>query len=371
MTALEDGDRGPGGCDRDDEEREAARAEQRRVLKKQIRDWLLKAGGCTLMIEVYVVLGKALLNQQVTVEGMWRLSAAIRHAFSRVSSAFPLIIFTGWAGTPPAYRSEGELLKSFFNIFEESAGFRWRGGVLAEEAARNTSGNIRRALGMLHEIIVDLQGEFSNLRVVVLRFFLVSSEYHLERVEEVDEHLPEVSDLQPLRSEGREVVLLKAPYLYANCGNDLCEWLSTGYRQLHRLVLLQVNLQGIGGNMHLPKDRREKDIAPGSVGELRRVAFGRLPETIEVLERLVARKLDERSLSLGEWLNKYKKAREMIPDVLNRLRDLRGELSPCVGQSYDTWKGQWVGWTQCLYEATGELRTRVMDPDEPSHGSPV
>lgn len=233
------------------EERERSRQQQCEELKKQVSSWLKGKQGQTIFLEVYVVLGKALLNQKVSCEGMWRLSGAIRHAFTRgMSRAFPLIIFTGWAGDPPAERSEGKLLKSFFSSFEQSTAFRWKGGVIAEEEARDTYGNIKRALALLREVMKSLESEFPNVRVMILRFFLVSSDYHLERMEEVDEHLPEVSDLQELRQEGREVILLKVPYLYASCGNDLCEWLAAGYRQLHRLALLQINLQGLGGNLY-------------------------------------------------------------------------------------------------------------------------
>ena len=349
------------------EERKELKQQQREDLKRQIRAWLQATGGITLTLEVYVVLGKALLNQKVSVEGMWRLSGAIRHAFSRVSTAFPLIIFTGWAGEPPAERSEGRLLKSFFSIFECSSGFRWKGGILAEEEAPDTYGNIKRALELLHALIEELAKEFPNLRVVILRFILVSSAYHLQRMEEVDEYLSEVSDLHALRSEGRIVELLEVPYLYASCGNELCEWLAAGYRQLHRLVLLQVNLQGLGGNLYMPESRREKDIFPGHVGELRPVPFVRLDETIAVLTRLLARAPQD--LARGEWLEKYGKAKEQIPLTLEVLGALREELAPYVGKPYDArQQEQWARWAKRHHEATGTLRTRIMDPDEPSHG---
>lgn len=349
-------------------ERQRATQQQREALKEQIRNWLKVTGSQTLFLEVYVVLGKALLNQKVTREGIWRLVEAIRHAFSRVSPAFPLVIFTGWAGDPPAARSEGELLKRFFTAFGDGSGFRWKGGVLAEEEARDTFGNIKRALALLKEVTAELSVEFPKVRVVILRFFLVSSDYHLERAEEVDEFLAEISDLQPLRKEGREVVLLKVPYLFASCGNDLCEWLSTGYRQLHRLVLLQINLQGLGGNLYLPKKKREKDIPPGSVGELRRVAFDRLDETIKALTVLSQRKPTDQSR--GSWLDKYLMALEKLPGVSEKLRTLQDELAPYVGKPYDPHdQKNWVAFAQRLHEATGELRTKIMDPDESSHGT--
>jgi hypothetical protein len=140
----------------------------------------------------------------------------------------PVVIFTGWAGHPPARYGEGGLLKELFHSYELAHGFAWRGALIAEEEARSTVENILKALALLREAIRGLEQEFPLARIVILRFFIVSSDYHVERMWEVDEHAPELSDLVPLRQEGREVLPVPVPYLFKACGEELREWLAEG-----------------------------------------------------------------------------------------------------------------------------------------------
>ena len=307
------------------------------------------------MLQVYVVLGKALITGQLTYEGFQRLLRAFQATLERKRpDVTPVIIFTGWAGKKPVTFSEGELLKQEFLSIWRHRGLAWPGEIFAEEQARYTIENILRALQVLDQ---------KYRKAVVVRFHIVSTDYHIERLWEVDEYLPEVSDLEPLRRRGREVLGVKASYFYVACGDKEREWLAEGYLQMHRLSLLEVNLLGLGGNFHRQAEERPKDIAPGTVPELRTIPFQTLTRTIEVFGDLLRRVPGD-----GPF-NKIKQACQLIPAAIEKMRKLEEELRPLLNQPFDpALIEKWIGFQGTIREIISPLRTQILDPDEPAVG---
>lgn len=310
----------------------------------------------TMLLEVYVVLGKALINGVLTLEGYHRLLRAFQTTLERRrTDVKPVIIFTGWAGKNPGDFAEGELLRQEFDSIYRHSGIKWPGEIFAEEQARYTIENIICALAKLDE---------KYPQALVIRFHIVSTDYHVERLWEVDAYLPEVSDLHPLRVRGREVSMVQAPYFYAVCGEKGREWLAEGYLQMHRMSLLEVNLGGLGGNFHRAKNDRPKDIEPGTVRELRETPFQTLPRTVVVLEDLL-RRVPEKS----PVLKKIQQACDHIPAALNEMRALEKCLWPLINRPFDrNMVEQWIGYQGIMRNIMSPLRTEMLDPDEPSAG---
>ncbi len=215
----------------------------------------------------------------------------------------------------------------------------------------------------------DLRQEFPSVRIVILRFHIESSDYHIDRMWEVDEYLPELSDLKPLRERGNDVRPVRAPYPFVSCGDPVLEWLAEGYLQMHKLTLLQVNLLGLGGNMNSPPGTRQKEVQPGTVGELRRVPFETLGHTIRVFEILRDRAPDPTKIPRGTRRTKVEQAIALIPSVIVDMQELEKDLRPHLGKPYAQVQDQpWVTYYQRLVEMSRTLRTEILDPDQPAPG---
>ena len=310
----------------------------------------------TLFLEVYVVLGKALIAGVLTVEGYHRLLRGFQCTLERRrTDVMPVIIFTGWAGKNPGDFTEGETLKEEFCSIYRHHGIKWYGDILAEEQARYTIENIFKALKIIDQ---------KYRKAIIVRFHIVSSDYHVERLQEVDEYLPEVSDLEPLRRRGREVSIVKAPYFYGTCGEKGRQWLAEGYLQMHRMALLEVNLLGLGGNFHKDQDDRPKNIEPGTVPELREVPFQTLPKTIAVLEDLMSKVPKRTSVS-----DKISNACELIPKALEEMKRLESKLRPLLLKPFDSSMiEQWIECQGTVRNIMSPLRTKILDADEPATG---
>jgi len=305
----------------------------------------------TVFLEVYVVLGKALIRGRRTVEGHERLLEAARITrVRRRADVHPVIVFTGWAGKG-GQRSEGVLLDHAFEGILEFAGLKWPGTIIVEEQARSTVENIKNAVD-------SIKKEFPTGRII--RFHLVSTDYHIDRMWEVDEYLPELSDLEPLRTLGREVVLVRSPYIYATCGDPEREWLAAGYLNMHRLALLQVNLLGLGGNVHPGKGDRPRDVKPGTIRELRSVPFQTLRDTKRALDDLKIR-----VPTPGPVRDKIEQACEKLPEVLQAIESLDRDLEPLLNRPFDEESvPMWIGFQTRIDAIIYPLRTKILDPDE-------
>lgn len=311
--------------------------------------------GYTILVDLYITLGKALIDFRRTVEGYWRIDECFRVARQvRGPEVMPVIVFSGWGGEAqdPAH-TEASVFKADLEGILRGQGLSWPGVILTETEARFTVENFLFSIRLVQELLRRL-----GPRAAIQQVYVVSTDYHVQRLWDIDRYLLELSDIEPVRRQGREVIPVGAPYIYLTCADECRRWLAQAFVQLHRLSLLQVNLQGLGGFAS-----QTQTISPGTVGELRVAPFAMLPETIRVLEDL------QRNVPTlprkGPLRKKVEYAGAELPGTIPKLRALDEVLRPHVDTPFDDrqvplWTESLAGLNAVLYPFRGG-----MDPDEP------
>lgn len=315
-------------------------------------------------LEVYVLPGKRLQGARLTVEGYWRIIELVQLVNERRRRDVDLVIvFSGYKGEGDL--SEAKIFEHHFKAFFYNEGLRWGGDIIREEMAVDTPQNVRNAITKVREKHAKEAAYFT-------RVYIVSTDYHIERIWAVDEHLPELSQLRVLRKEeGCDIVGVKAPYVYPTSGLGQQSWLAGGYLVMQRLSLLKLNLLGIAGNEDKgDKDReREGDIKWLTVDSLRDAPFQTLVHAYnELTAMLTDPPLEGPFRAAIEKLSGPQ--RDPVPDDSINIREaiklaesLIGEFRPRINKPIadnEEEKRLWIGFRKALD------RIRIpFDPDAP------
>ncbi len=313
--------------------------------------------GHTILVDLYITLGKALIDGRRTVEGYWRIDDCFRVARQvRGPEVMPILVFSGFGGDKDAaaeQHTEASVFKADLEGILRGQGLSWPGIILTETEAKFTVENFLFSIRLVKGVLRRL-----GPRAAIQQVYVVSTDYHVQRLWDIDRYLLELSDIEPVRRLGREVIPVGAPYIYLTCADDCRRWLAQAYVQLHRLSLLQVNLQGLGGFQN-----ETQKVEPETVGELRAVPFSTLPETIRVLEDL------QRNVPTlprkGPLKSKVEYARGELTGVITGLRTLDEGLRPHVDTPFNEkemplWQTSLTALNKILYPFRGAI-----DPDEP------
>jgi hypothetical protein len=173
--------------------------------------------------KVYALLGKRLVNNEITKELESRIDFLVQH-LSRYSP--DLVIFTG--GSNQGYVPESEKAKEYFLKKIQFPAYK----VACDYNSKNTGGNIKA----IAEII-----QHNNPRNVSLEIF--TSDYHQKRLLKVDERMYGECLLRDLH--GIKYEIKGAPYPYPASENSLKGISTRLYLAADGFILMKLNLEGI------------------------------------------------------------------------------------------------------------------------------
>nr|WP_228481416.1 YdcF family protein [Vibrio fluminensis] len=191
--------------------------------------------------EVFLVLGKRLVDGQLTLEGRSRV-VELAEMLAETNVSRLAIVFCGGKQGAMAM-SEGDAMRNFFyQHFPELAQKISHERVLVEDQSTTTVENLLNALNKLMDSQFCLAGDYLQLR-------LVSNDYHIERVVEIEKILPEQGLIGQCLRAGKRAGLaltipldinqhLIAPYPYNTEESD-------AFLLLDQLTSYRVYLEGV------------------------------------------------------------------------------------------------------------------------------
>ncbi|MBA5760771.1 YdcF family protein [Vibrio sp. 404] len=149
--------------------------------------------------EVVVVLGKRLVDNQLTAEGRSRIETLAR-LLPELNCDALAVIFCG-GRTPDQEVSEAQAMLSYLTThFPKSAQCIKPGRILLEDRSTTTIENIANASAELIESRLCVVGSPVTVR-------LLSNDYHIERIIEIERLMPEQGLLNYLKLEAHKVGL--------------------------------------------------------------------------------------------------------------------------------------------------------------------
>ena len=187
------------------------------------------------VIHSAVVLGKQLRDQRITREYAGRVDFLIR-VLSVNPSRFDMIAFCG-GSQGPNRSTEAKAGLDYFKNASSHLAERYSERIFLDETSSTTIENVRH----LVEHISTSANFAGKARLVTI----LSSDYHIQRLEIVDACIPEQSLLRQIRELADELTLLKAPYYYDSVEDPFRRWLAILYRLTDTLTIMCVNIEGV------------------------------------------------------------------------------------------------------------------------------
>lgn len=190
--------------------------------------------------EVFVVLGKRLVDNQLTAEGRSRIETLARQLLELNCDALAVIFCGG--RTSDQEVSEAQAMLSYLKThFPKSAQCIKPGRVLLEDRSTTTIENIANASAELIESRLCAVGSPVTVR-------LLSNDYHIERIIEIERLMPEQGLLNHLKCEAHkvglelEVSLDEAQHIVAAYPNQTS--LGKAFLLVDQLTTYRVYLEG-------------------------------------------------------------------------------------------------------------------------------
>lgn len=254
---------------------------------------------------VAVVFGKHLIRDQVTVEYAKRVVTLVKQIASAALDPH-VICFTGGKGL----HNENSITEAaagyalFRNLCEEANIDVSRFQFILEDTSRNTKGNLRN-------VIDELRARSGADAVSACHFTLVSSDYHLIRIQEVHRLSPRQSILFPLEVSNATWNCIFAAYPFCVSRDPATAFLGRAVVLANDLGIVLVNLNGA-------LDDREF---------ISKENLHRLNETFAKMTEMY-RVIDSRTSSLGGFRRDMRTHAETLELAIHDIREVQTLLSP-------------------------------------------
>ncbi|PXF42381.1 hypothetical protein BWQ96_07901 [Gracilariopsis chorda] len=288
---------------------------------------------------VVVVFGKHLIRDQLTVEYAKRIVTLVKQ-IARGALNPDVICFTGGNGlNDDGTISEAAAGYSFFrNICEEASIDVSRFQYILEHNSHNTKENLRN-------VIEELRRRFGADALSACHFTLVSSDYHLIRIQEVHRLSPRQSVLFPLEVSASTWNCIFAAYQFCVSRDPATAFLGRAVVLANDLGILHVNLKGA-------LDDREF---------VAKENLDRLNETFAKMREMY-RVIDSRTSTTGGFRTDMRNHAETLELAIHHIREVHTLLGPLN----ETGASVPHGHLELAYELlTNAIRTMrsSMDPD--------
>lgn len=181
-----------------------------------------------------IVLGKKLINGRITREYADRIGFLTQEL--KLGKINPDLIGFSGGKTEFTTQSEAEEGEKYFKSLEKKLSLSVF-ETFCESQSKNTVENIRNILTHVYGYI-DFPAKEISLE-------LLSSDYHLDRLEIIDERMKTQSLLKPIREMVGELNLLRVPYPYTRNYDHIQTWCSKLYRIVDKLTVTRVNIEGV------------------------------------------------------------------------------------------------------------------------------
>lgn len=262
-------------------------------------------GYLTATTHVAVVFGKHLIRDQVTVEYAKRVVTLVKQIASGALNP-DVIVFTGGKGLrDDASISEAVAGYAFFrNVCEEAQIDLSNFEFILEEKSHNTKEN-------LGNVIEELRRREGSDAVAACHFTLVSSDYHLIRIQEVHRLSPRQSVLFPLEVSAATWNCVFAAYPFCVSSHPATAFLGRAVVLANDLGIVLVNLNGaIDDRQFMSKEN-----------------LHRLTETFAKMREMY-RVIDARTAAAGGFRTDMRKHAETLELAIHDIREVHTLLNP-------------------------------------------
>lgn len=254
---------------------------------------------------VAVVFGKHLIRDQVTVEYAKRVVTLVKQIASGALDP-DVICFAGGKGrNDEGSVSEAVIGYTFFrNLCEEAQVDVTRFEYILEEKSHNTKEN-------LANVIKELRRRNGSAAVAACHFTLVSSDYHLIRIQEVHRLSPRQSILFPLQVSRATWNCIFAAYPFCVSRDPATAFLGRAVVLANDLGIVLVNLNGaLADRQFLSKEN-----------------LHRLDETFAKMREMY-RIIDSRAAASGGFRTDMRTHAETLEMAIHGVREVQTLLSP-------------------------------------------
>ena len=254
---------------------------------------------------IVVIFGKHLIRDQITVEYAKRIVTLVKQIASGALNP-NVICFTGGKGNNnPSSISEAAAGYTFFRgVCEESGVDVSRFDYILEEESRNSKEN-------LINVIEEIRSRYGHHSLSSCHFTLVSSDYHLIRLQEVHRLTPRQSILFPLEVSASTWNCIFAAYPFCVSRDAPTAFLGRAVVLANDLGILLANLNGA------LEDR--EFIAKENLHRLKEV-FAKMREMYRII--------DSRSVSAGGFRKDMRAHAETLELAIHDIRQVNNLLSP-------------------------------------------
>lgn len=251
------------------------------------------------VLNVVLILGKRLVDDQLTAEGVSRVNALIK-LLENVDRGQMALVFCGGV-TSGQTRSEAQALWQYFEQIKPTS-LELPVNVLLEDQSLNTIENIRNAADKLIESGFCHSGQ-------EIKVTFVSNDYHLQRIFEIQTLMDEQGLLRVLKQKCAQtgLSLSISTNLHDHCAAPYPHDCIRGKAFLlsDELTTYRVYLEGVKANAFSKKPCEVRDkpyqIAKRALNELKAMNFeGEVNQAILEIERAVAEttpNADEKQIS--------------------------------------------------------------------------
>lgn len=289
---------------------------------------------------VVIIFGKHLIRDQVTVEYAKRIITLIKQIAS--NSLNPdIICFTGGKG----YRDRSSISEaaagySFFRAICEEVNLDVsRFQFILEERSHNTKENLRNVMD-------ELRSRSGSDAVSACHFSLVSSDYHLIRIQEIHRLSPRQSMLFPLEVSSATWNCVFAAYPFCVSRDAATAFLGRAVVLANDLGILHVNLKGA-------IDDREF---------VSRENLHRLNETFAKMREMY-RVIDARTVGDGGFQSDMRSHAETLELAIHNVREVQTLLNPLLNDLGSSVPRADLELARKLLETTISTMRSSMDPD--------
>lgn len=256
---------------------------------------------------VAVIFGKHLIRDQVTVEYAKRIVTFIKQIASKSLNP-DVICFAGGKGLrDQSSISEAAAGYSFFRAICEEVNLDVsRFGFMLEEQSHNTKENLRN-------VIDELRSRSGSAAISACHFTLVSSDYHLIRIQEIHRLSPRQSILFPLEVSSATWNCVFAAYPFCVSRDAATAFLGRAVVLANDLGIILVNLNGA-------IDDREF---------VSRENLHRLNETFAKMREMY-RLIDARAVGEGGFQSDMRTHAETLELAIHDVREVQTLLNPLL-----------------------------------------
>ncbi|CAM9774898.1 unnamed protein product [Chrysoparadoxa australica] len=316
--------------------------------------------------QIAVLLGKHLVRDQVTLEYASRIRRLVQCIKNNVLKP-NLVCFTGGRVGSNTIGDAAAGFVFFRQLSEhqevdisEMSFFVEQESTCTKEAMKNVALEVLRLKG---EEETKTESDFSRRKLAIT---LISNEYHLSRISDVQRLSPRRSMLAPVVNIGASWALEYATYPYTFSNEEETYFRAKLYILMEELVPLLVNLQGLA---------EKKEFFQMDNYETLMQVRKRLNESIDMLHSnrcpvtLPTTKLDMRNLlSRGQVDASAPDAPEMLDEALERTASVLSEIQVAVKPAaFRTDSVSAKTWQKCAtaLEEMIWVAQRAVDPDRP------